>query len=137
MPCDGRSAGEVGRRHLWELGQVGPGREDERLAGEHEADEIAVVEAGEEIVQRGKRGAAEDVRLLPVLAVVHRHERDRTDARRNGLEEEGGGGVRQGFRLPWARQASPLQGLMAVRCRGETCLALAYLALAYAALAYP
>ena len=42
----------------------------------------------ENALERAQRGLAERVRLLPVLAVVHRHERDRADARLEALELE-------------------------------------------------
>ena len=85
---DRGGASELGRRHLRELGQVGARGEDERLARQHEPFPAAVGERREQVVERGERGAAEDVRLLPVRSVVHRDERDRPDARRDLLEEE-------------------------------------------------
>ena len=88
VPRLGRRARELGRAHLGELGQVGADREDERLAGEHEPAPVSLLELRQELGERGERGPAEDVRLLPVLAVVDRDERDRADARLDLLEEE-------------------------------------------------
>ncbi len=81
-------AGELRRRHLRELRQVGAGSEDERLARENEPAPASALEPRHELAERLERSAAEDVRLLPVLAVVHRHERERADAGRHFLEEE-------------------------------------------------
>ncbi len=75
------SRGELARRAQRELRDVGAGGEDERLAGQHQRLPVALLELGEERQQRLHRAAAEDVRLPVVLAVVHRHERDRPDAR--------------------------------------------------------
>ena len=47
-----------------------------------------VRELVEHVFERAERRLAERVRLLPVLAVVHRHERDRADARLDLLELE-------------------------------------------------
>ena len=80
--------GELRRRRQVELAQVGADGEDERLAGEDEALPVAFAQTREEVVQRLEGGAAEDVRLLPVLAVVHRHEGDRPDSRCDLLQEE-------------------------------------------------
>ena len=90
-----------------ELGQVGADREDERLAGEHEAAPVAVLELRQELGERCERSPAEDVRLLPVLAVVDRDERDRADARLDAA-----GGRTASGRQPWRvfshRSAAPM-----------------------------
>ena len=90
-----------------ELGQVGAGGEDERLAGEDEPAPASVAQPRHELAERLERGAAEDVRLLPVLAVVHRHERERPDAGRDLLEEELGR-ARQACRVFSHSNAAPI-----------------------------
>ena len=80
------------RRDLSELVDVGADGEDERLAGEQEPAPVARAELVEDAFERAQSRLAERVRLLPVLAVVHRHERDRADARRDLLELELGRG---------------------------------------------
>ena len=77
LPAQARSLG----RDLAELADVGADREDERLAGEEQPAPVPAAELVEHALERAERGLAERVRLLPVLAVVHRHERDRADAR--------------------------------------------------------
>jgi hypothetical protein len=59
------------------LGDVGPGCEDERLARDDERRPGALLQLGQEPLQRFERGAAEEGRLGVVLAVVDRDERDR------------------------------------------------------------
>ena len=73
-------AGSLGR-DLAELADVGADREHERLAREEQPSPVPGPELIEHAFERAERDLAECVRPLPVLAVVHRHERDRTDAR--------------------------------------------------------
>ena len=75
-------------RDLAELVDVRADGEDERLPGEQQAAPVARPEPAERLLERAQRLLAERVRLLPVLAVVHRHERDRADARLDPLELE-------------------------------------------------
>jgi hypothetical protein len=84
LPAEARAVG----RDLAELADVGSHREHERLAGEEQAAPVASAELVEDAFERAERGLAERVRLLPVLAVVHRHERDRPDAGEDLLELE-------------------------------------------------
>ena len=75
-------------RDLAELADVRADGEDEGLAGQEQPAPVARAELVEGTFERAERFLAERVRLLPVLAVVHRHERDRPDARRDLLELE-------------------------------------------------
>ena len=65
---------------LSELVDVRADGEDERLAGEQKPAPVSRSQVAEHLVERAQSVLAEGVRLLPVLAVVHRHERDRSDA---------------------------------------------------------
>ena len=87
---DGGSTCEIRRRHAGELRQVCAGSEDERLAREDEAAPLPLAELREQFAERFERGATEDVRLLPLLAVVHRHEGNGPDTRHDLLEVEAG-----------------------------------------------
>ena len=75
-------------RDLAELVDVRADGEDERLSGEQEPAPVSRSQLAEHLLERAERLLAEGVRLLPVLAVVHRHERDRADARLDPLELE-------------------------------------------------
>ena len=76
------------RCDLAELPDVCADREDERLAGEEHPAPVACPELVEDAFERAERRLAERIRLPPVLAVVHRHERDRADVRVDPLELE-------------------------------------------------
>ena len=75
-------------RDLSELVDVRADGEDEGLSGEQEPAPVSRSQTAEHLVERAQRLLAERVRLLPVLAVVHRHERDRSDAGVDALELE-------------------------------------------------
>ena len=87
VPCLTAEASTLGG-DLAELADVGADGEDERLPGEQHPSPVARPELVEHALERSQRSLAERVRLLPVLAVVHRHERDRSDARLDPLELE-------------------------------------------------
>ncbi len=76
------------RRDLAELADVRADREDERLSREQKPAPVAGPELAEGLLERAQRFFAERVRLPPVLAVVHGHERDRAGARLDPLELE-------------------------------------------------
>ena len=76
------------RGDLAELADVGADGEDERLPGQQHPSPVARPELVEHALERPQCGLPERVRLLPVLAVVHRHERDRADARVDALQLE-------------------------------------------------
>ena len=82
--------GSLGR-DLAELVDVGADREDEWLAGEQHPAPVARAQPAEDLLERAERLLTEGVRLLPVLAVVHRHESDGAHARVQPLELELGG----------------------------------------------
>jgi hypothetical protein len=75
-------------RDLAELAEVGTDGEDERLARQQQSAPVPRPELVEDFLERAKRRLPERVRLLPVLAVVHRHERDRPRRRLDPLELE-------------------------------------------------
>ena len=75
-------------RDLSELADVRSHGEHERLSREQEPAPVARPEPAENVLERPQRLLAERVRLLPVLAVVHRHEGDRADPRVEPLELE-------------------------------------------------
>ncbi len=92
---------------LAELADVGADREHERLAREEQPSPVPGPELIEHTFERAERDLAECVRPLPVLAVVHRHERDRTDARGElpelelrGCASHRSGGSPRGSRRP-------------------------------------
>ena len=64
-----------------ELGDVGAGGEEERLARDHGRAEVAALELAQRALERPERRLAEERRLRPVCAVVDRHERDVAGAR--------------------------------------------------------
>ena len=76
------------RRDRAELADVRADREDEGLPREEQPAPVARAELVENAFEGAQRRLAERVRLLPVLAVVHRHERDRADAGVDALELE-------------------------------------------------
>ena len=86
----GCSAGQVGRARERELVEVGAGGEDERLPGDDEPTPALVPQLRQQLGERLERGTTERVRLLPGLAVVHRHEREWADAHRNLPQQEAG-----------------------------------------------
>jgi hypothetical protein len=100
-------AGTLGR-DLAELADVRSDREDERLPGEHEPAPVARLQLPEQLLERAQSVLAERVRLLPVLTVVHGHERDRADARSDLLELEPrrGASHRSGRPSPLRRRRS-------------------------------
>ena len=75
-------------RDLPELADVRSHGEHERLPREQEPAPVARAEPAENVLERAQRLLAERVRLLPVLAVVHRHEGDRADSGVEPLELE-------------------------------------------------
>ena len=68
---DSALAGDPGK-----LGDVGAGREEERLAGDDRRREVTTLELVQDPFERFERPLAEERRLRPVLAVVDRHQRD-------------------------------------------------------------
>ena len=87
VPCLAAEAGTL-RGDLAELADVGADGEDERLPGEQHSPPVARPQLVEHTLERAECFFAERIRLLPVLAVVHRHERDQADARLEALELE-------------------------------------------------
>ena len=68
--------GELARRRLRELGDVGARAEDQRFARQDEGAPLLRLDLGERPVERLERSAAERRRLPVVLAVPDRQERD-------------------------------------------------------------
>jgi hypothetical protein len=75
-------------RHPRELVDIRARAEHERLARQHHRDPAARFELGGHLCGRCQRGAAENRRLRPVLAVVDRDERERAGRRVGALEVE-------------------------------------------------
>ena len=93
-----------------ELVDVGAGGEDERLSREQQALPAVVGQLGEDGLERLERLAAERVRLAPVGAVVHRHERDRPGCRVDALQAKARDGLTHSA-------GSPREALRPYPCR--------------------
>ena len=115
VPCLASLAGALGS-DLSELVDVRADGEDEGLSGEQEPAPVSRSQVAEHLVERAQSLLAEGVRLLPVLAVVHRHERDRTDACVDALELEPG--RRASHRSACSPRERPRPCL--ARCRGRS-----------------
>ncbi len=90
-------AGLVGRRHLRDIGQVGPGSEDVLLAGD--ADRLDLtgsrtrLHAGERLAEFRESGRAQGVRSRVIATVVERDERQhlaggQTDVAHSGVRDD-------------------------------------------------
>ena len=92
QPPDGERLVPPG--HLGHAGQVGSHGEDERLAGDADADDLAglgpLVQAVQRLAERGQRGGAERVGLRVVEAVVQRDERERAAGQADVAHERAG-----------------------------------------------
>ncbi len=73
---------------LAELVDVCADGEDEWLSRQQQAAPVARPQLPEHLLERAESRLAEGVRLLPILAVVHGHQRDRACARLDPLELE-------------------------------------------------
>ena len=71
-----------------ELGDVGSGREDERLAGDDERRPAVLLQLRKKPLEGLERRASEEGRLRVVLAVVDRDERDRATLGLDAREPE-------------------------------------------------
>ena len=76
------------RAQLRELLDVGAGREDVWLSGEHHRDPVAALELLDDSECGRERAAPEHRRLRVIRAVVHRHERERAEAGLDSVELE-------------------------------------------------
>src|SRR6185295_2872444 len=97
---------------VWELGDVGACREEERLAGDHNRAVVGAFELSQQQVEGLERLLAEERRLRPVLAVVDRNERE--IARTYELELSDWHRSSQSGEPPGSPEHSPL-----VRYRGQ------------------
>ncbi len=79
----------LARGDLRELVDVRARAEDEGLSGQHHRDPAAGLELADNAGGGLESAAAEDRRFRPVLAVVHRHERERACLGLDAVQEEG------------------------------------------------